>query len=87
MLRHAGCPGTATFPSWKNGFRVIFEMQQKTHTSFRALTLVFFHLGQGLKFFAAFKESFGFPLPTCQAFLNKAASRFVEQILEILQIF
>lgn len=46
LARHAGCPGMATFLYWKSMFRVIFEMQQKTHTSFRILTLAFFILGR-----------------------------------------
>lgn len=57
------CPGTAMFPSWKKGFRVIFEMQQKTPHFLQSFDSCIFHLGQGLKFSATFKESFGFPCP------------------------
>lgn len=87
LARHTGCPGTATFLCWKGVFGAIFEMQQKTHTSFRVLTFAIFHLGRTLKFSAAFKGTVWFSFAHMSAFLNKAASRFVEQILEILQMF
>lgn len=65
----------------------MLEMQQKTHTSVRVFDSCILHLGQALKLCAAFRGRFWFPFAHMSAFLNKAASRFVEQILEILGMF
>lgn len=61
--------------------------EQKTHTSFKVLTLAFFQLGQTLKFSAVFNGTVWFPFAHMSAFLSKTASRFVEQILEMLGMF
>lgn len=87
LARHAGCPGTATLPSWKKRVQGnIWNATENPHF-LQHFDSCIFHLGQGLKFSPAFKESFGFPLPTCQHSWTKQPQDLWSKFLKFCKCF